>query len=276
MIHPAGLKLFGGFRSQELLPAKIQLPERYGQKCSTVIRIHDHFKFIWVVFNINNQPLNIFNDEQNAIIWLKERGDLPFTEFFSTDFVVLDSLLKVVGVFNSSIDAQDWIDNFSAQSLGDTFHIQERTDSRFNSVYLQRRDTRDVNPFYFDPIDARIRSQRGELALIHNVVECVNSAKLGPSYRSIERDKFTYRPFENPDITSQMFGTNAGYWGIHNLLITQFANYQIKDFKDITVKEITERPWTKINIMPESVLKNSDGTSIKSLENFGTADISSV
>jgi len=274
MIHPAGLEMFGGFRSQELIDAGVNLSSRYGQVGTSMLRIHDHFKFVWVVFDINNQPLNVFDNEQLAIQWLKELGTLPYTEYLSTDYVVLDVNLKVLAVFASQIEAQDWLNDHESEYPGTLFHIKERIDTRFNSQYLQRRDSRQVNPFYFDPIDARIKSQQTELILIHDLYEGINQAKLGPSYRSIERDKFTYRPFEKTDITGELNGVNAGYWGIQGVFISQFANYQIKDFKDITVKEMTEKPWTKINIMPEPIVRNSDGTSINSLEKFGIAEIS--
>lgn len=273
MIHPAGLRLYGGFRSEELLPVPVNLPARFGQQCSTLIRIHEHFKFVWVVFDLSNQPLNTFDNEATAIQWLKDLGTLPFTESTSTDYLVQDINFSVLGVFSSFLLAEDWLADNQNLYPGITFYINAKTDSRFNSPHLQLRDTREVNPFYFDPVDARMRSQQTEFVLIANVVEGNSQAKLGPSYRSIERDKFTYKPFERVDITGEMFGNNAGYWGTQGVFITQFANYQIKDFKDIIIKDMTEKPWTKINIMPEPVVKNSDGTSIESLEQFGIAEV---
>lgn len=268
MIHPAGLELFGGFRSQQEIPANIKIPSAYGQNCADIIRIHEHFKYVWVVFDTNNNPLNLFDTEVLAQQWLKENG-LPFTETVETDYVVVDADESILAVFDNETDAQDWLTDNILDLLNGPFLVKERVDVYFTSPYLQRRDSREVVPYYFDPVDARA-SISTEMVLIHAFSEGANTAKLGPTYRSIERDKFYYKPFERRDITGEMIGNNAGYWGIQGVFISQFANYQIKDFKDITVKEMTEKPWTKINILPEAILTNSDQTGIPSLEEFGT------
>lgn len=110
-----------------------------------------------------------------------------------------------------------------------------------------------------------------ELTLIHWLKEAEDSFKLGPSYRSIERDKFRYKPFEAYDANQDMAGgANAGYWSSP---IHPYANYQIKDFKNIIIKDMTEKPYTKINTMPEPVLRTSDLTGVPSGENFGLPSI---
>ena len=268
MIHPAGLELFGGFRAQHLLDASIKIPTSRGQVQSDIIKIHEHFKYVWVVFDTNNNPLNLFDTESVAQRWLIENG-LSYTQTVETDYVVVDADESILAIFSDDVTAQDWLDDNTPSLYNAPFRVAERTDTHFKSRYLQRRDTREVAPYYFDPVDARAKIST-EFILIHAFSEADNTAKLGPTYRSIERDKFYYKPFERRDITGEMIGNNAGYWGIHGVFISQFANYQIKDFKDITVKEMTEKPWTKINILPEAVLTNSDQTGISSEEEFGT------
>lgn len=121
--------------------------------------------------------------------------------------------------------------------------------------------------------DCTIKSQLTHVNIIHDFDEAEQSFKLGPSYRSIQRDKFYYKPFERKDVSTEMSGNNSNYWGDRNILISQFANQQIKDFGHLIIKDIHEKPWTKINIMPEPILKNSDETGIISEENFGIAQI---
>ena len=107
-----------------------------------------------------------------------------------------------------------------------------------------------------------------EMKIIHWLKEAEDSYKLGPSYRSLERDKFSYKPSVLFDSNAEMQGgINTGYWSGP---VRPYANYQIKDFKDLTIKEVTQKPWTKINIMPEPSLKTSTQLGIQSDETFGT------
>ena len=72
-----------------------------------------------------------------------------------------------------------------------------------------------------------------------------NSYHLGPSYRSIERDKFKYKPYQAynaaPDVA---VGANSTYWDT-------YANYQIKHFKDYIVGDFKNKPWKQTKIQPE-------------------------
>lgn len=226
LIHPAGLELFGGLRSQELIDASVKIP--LTQVCSTVVRIIQHFKTIWCVFDLDDNLIKVFTDKRQAIEFATEYG------------YPLDK--------------------------------------------ISTHDSRDVDLDHCDPIDARAKPHSNDIALIHAFSECPETPKLGPTLRSIERDKFYSKPFERRDANIEMQGgPNPNYWGEFSFNlplradpIIAYGNLQIKNIGNLTVKEITEMPWKKINIMPEPIVKHSDETGILSHEIIGNHTITNV
>lgn len=223
LIHPAGLELFGGFRSQEHIDGSVDLPSEYGQVGTTLIRILQQFKRIWAVYDLDDNFIKAFTDKEQAILWAEE-FDYPLSK-------------------------------------------------------IAEYDSRDIDPDHSDPIDARMTAYSSEIKIIHGFNEAQGTYKLGPSYRSIERDKFFYKPFERRDVNSEMAASaNPNYWGTYSMPISgtpiaAYANHQIKDFGHIVIKDMYEKPWTKINIMPEPILKTSDETGIESGEGFGNHEV---
>ena len=110
------------------------------------------------------------------------------------------------------------------------------------------------------PQKGGIRSLQTSYILCESTRDSEEGARFGPTYSSIFRDRFRYNPRERFDANSLLSVPNENYW-------STYANYQIKDFKDLIPKDIENMPGVKINIMPEPGFKS--GYSILSGETFG-------
>jgi len=73
--------------------------------------------------------------------------------------------------------------------------------------------------------------------------------KLGPSYRSIERNKFTFIPHEGYDSSLDGQGSNLGYND------SELGNTQIKDFPEFTIGDFDDLT-RKTNILPDIYFQN--------------------
>lgn len=71
---------------------------------------------------------------------------------------------------------------------------------------------------------------------------------LGPSLRSLERQKFNYLPSDLfPDENGNFPPPNENYW-------LAYGNTQIKDIEHFTLGDVIERPYTKINLCADPYL----------------------
>lgn len=105
---------------------------------------------------------------------------------------------------------------------------------------------------------------RMDIRLEEVVREGATVFKLGPSLRSLERDKFKALPSEGYSVQSVpgplqppssiipdqnvMYGANINYWD-------QYGNQQIGHFEDWVIQDFEFFAYRRINIMPDPVLK---------------------
>lgn len=199
LVHPAGLKLFGGFRSQTWLKPKLKSPEAGLQ----MIRVKEHY---WDVYKVLDEFLNVLHinpDLNSAIEWRDQ--------YYSSG-TISHELSKV--------------------PVGDFYNL----------------------PDYFRPIDAKLKVHSVEMKIVKRRESEDNVAMIGPTYKSIDREKFYYRPYDRYDSTTDMIAPNELYWGDFADMLSQYANYQLKDFYHLTIGEVIDKPWHKTNISPEPVV----------------------
>lgn len=76
------------------------------------------------------------------------------------------------------------------------------------------------------------------------------SFKLGPSLRSIDREKFNYLPTEGSQDQLNVVGVNAGHWAL-------YADTPIAHFEDMIIGDFEDRPFDKTNLLPEAIITTS-------------------
>jgi hypothetical protein len=101
-------------------------------------------------------------------------------------------------------------------------------------------------------LDVRAKSENSQFleTLVITVKQSGEVVRLGPSLRSINRDKFWYKPNSYGNEEIQMLGPNAAYWDTH-------ANCQIEYYKDWIISDFDEENfWKRMPNMPEPALLN--------------------
>jgi hypothetical protein len=101
----------------------------------------------------------------------------------------------------------------------------------------------------FIPVPSKIVSYQLNTEISLQVPESETAYKLGPSLKSLERDKFTFTPTENNYENEQMYGPNRDYY-------RYYTNSPAEHFP-YTEKDVTNTPHTKIPFVPEVYLINT-------------------
>lgn len=83
-------------------------------------------------------------------------------------------------------------------------------------------------------------------------LESLVSYATGANIYSIDKFKFTYKPNNVGNDQNRMTGLNLNYWN------GEHANYQIKDFFDLSVSDFLYQPWTRTKIQPEPIVKTTE------------------
>lgn len=206
LLHPAGLKLFGGFRSQNHLATKLKA------------------------------PTNTFN-------LIQERKHFPVTPPFEYP----------------------------------------------EDVFFDKDGNKKTYRHFSPPINARARLQT-EMFVKNNIRKDATSYPLGPTYHSLTRHKFNYKPFVKYDANKELinqtvdsFGKETGYFGNRNELKDQRAITPVSVFGDrgLTPKILETQLRNSTNILADAVIYsrpalNENETlalSIFSEEDFGLAKV---
>ena len=91
------------------------------------------------------------------------------------------------------------------------------------------------------PIPA-MKNAKTEIAIRHDIMRDRRAFGLGPSYTSISRDVFNYKPIERYDANTEMSDINSGYWGDPRHVSTLYGNTTIDNFKDMIPCELEGVP----------------------------------
>jgi hypothetical protein len=115
------------------------------------------------------------------------------------------------------------------------------------------------------------RGLESEIIAIVEPEEHAQSRPIGPTFQSLERDKFLYKPYVGYDANQDFEGTvNDGYYDTYPITPSEH-------FDQFHPQDIIDYPYTKINITSDSFVRTSftliDAGGIGSEESFGTSEI---
>lgn len=115
-----------------------------------------------------------------------------------------------------------------------------------------------VKIVYTMPVVAKVLAQT-DVIIKHNITKDKNSLPLGPSYASINREKFNYKPFLKYDANKEMNSdTNPNYFGI-SIINVPSANTPVAAFAKIGFthpKQIEDLAKQKTNVLADAVVRH--------------------
>lgn len=235
LLHPAGLIMFGEFFTQNLMDGAARIPKNQAQ---SFIKIQRHVGF---------EPQGFYAPPYRTLPG-QSIGFDPKVTFVNlgvgNEFTIVDTVDSVGpnGQEFTTYHSEDYIIQGYEQNL---WHYDGATRQSF-------QDSHPVQGYVIQG-KARIAGATRAIQIVvdQNELGEVETFKLGPSLRSIERFKFTYQPSSlTPNDDAAMVGANAGYWN-------QYGNLQIAHLANMTIREVTLESRRKTNIMPEPVLRTS-------------------
>lgn len=237
LLHPIGLALFGEVQIQSVIDASVA---QFQPGAALKRNLFSHL--IRGIIDAKVKAVGNYRTNNEDLPTVdKEKITLYITDFISS-------------ILNIYVSASEFLPVLYVPNLTplEVYLLDLRVDLKQSQKTL--RHVKKLESFASYRTTAKILQQR--------VLQDV-AGKSGLFLKDLERYKFTYKPSEagtkyanedgTPAFTTKKYG-EAGTYPSPNYNYFEIANTQIKDFADLTIAEIINNPYKRVNYAIESEL----------------------